>query len=199
MGMNCRRLRNLAGLASVSVPFAIAVHLIAEVAAVGRGGLGLDFVARHSYFGALVLVAAGWFGATVGIAQGNSERRRRCAILRADLGGVRRPQGFALLAGAQLAFFAATQGLEGVPIAAGAVVLALCVAVAGSLLSAFVVFFFGRSLIVAGLDSVIGTTPLGPAAITFARREPPAAAPRRATSAFSLFIPNRPPPMTSQT
>jgi hypothetical protein len=197
-GMNAHRLRNVAGLASAVVPFAVAVHLIAEGAALGREGFGFGFVVRHAYFAGLLLVAAWWFCATVGIGRPAAERRRRCAMLRADLldvGGVR---GLLTLAGAQIAFFGVTQAVEGVPIASGAVVLALGVALAGSLLCAALVFLFARSIVVAGLDSVIGVAPLRPAARALARRERTIAIPRRATSAFSLFIPNRPPPILSR-
>jgi hypothetical protein len=107
-------------------------------------------------------------------------------------------RGLLLLAAAQLAFFGVTQAAEGVPVASGAVALGLGVALAGSLLSAVLVFFFGRSLIVAGLDAVIGTVPLRCAATVVARRDGRSAIPRRAASAFSLFVPNRPPPNLSR-
>ncbi len=198
MSPSCRRFRNVAGLASVVVPFGIAVHLSAEAAAVGHDGLGFGFVLRHGYFVALILAAAGWFGSTVGIGRSESERRRRCAILRSDLSGVHGARGLLLLAAAQLAFFGVTQAAEGVPVASGAVALGLGVALVGSLLSAVLVFFFGRSLIVAGLDAVIGTVPLRCTAAVVARRDGRSAIPRRAASAFSLFVPNRPPPNLSR-
>jgi hypothetical protein len=197
LGLNVRRWRNVAGLASAAVPCAIVVHLSAEAAAAGREGFGFDFVVRHAYFAVLVVAAAWWFGSTAGIGHAARERRRRCAVLRADFAGVRRPQGFLMLAAAELAFFGLTQAVEGVPIASGAVALGLAVAFAGSLLSAFLVFFFGRSLVVAGLDSVIGTAPLRPAAKPLAHRARVHTAARRAASAFTLFVPNRPPPFMS--
>jgi len=197
--MNRRRLWNVAGLASAVVPFAVAVHLIAEGAALGGEGFGIGFVVRHAYFGGILAAAAGWFAATVGIGRSAAERRRRCAILRADFAGVSGgARGFLTLAGAQFAFFAATQAVEGVPIAAGAVALGLGAALAGSLLCAALVFAFGRSVIVAGLDAVIGVAPLRPAATALGRRDRTIAPTRRATAAFTLFVPNRPPPMLSQ-
>jgi hypothetical protein len=195
--MNYHRLRNVAGLASVVVPFALGVHLIAEWAAIGGDGFGFDFLVRHLYLAPLLPAAAWWFCATVGIGRRMAERRRRCAILRADLGDVSGPGGLLTLAGAQLAFFGVTQALEGVPIASGSVALGLGIALAGSLLCAALVFFLGRSIIVAGLESVIGSAPLRPATNTLARRDGTIAAPRHATSAFTLFVPNRPPPAVS--
>lgn len=198
VGINYRRLRIVAGLASAVVPFAVAVHLIAEAAAVGPDGLGFDFVARHLYFVALLSAAAWWFGAIVGVGQPAAERRRRNAILRADLSGKHGLGRLAVLTGSQLAFFALTQAVEGVPIVSGAVALGLGVVLAGSLLCAALVFFFGRSIIVAGLDSVIGTAPR-PASTALACRRRAVPAPRHAASAFTLFVPNRPPPIVSPT
>jgi hypothetical protein len=195
--MNVYRLRNMAGLASAVVPCSIVVHLGAEAAAVGTAGFGFDFMVRHAYFAALIVAAGWWFGATVGFGQPGRERRRRCAMLRADLSGFRRPRNLVVLAAAELAFFGLTQILEGVPIASGALALGLGVAFLGSLLCAFLVFLFGRSLVVAGLDSVIGTAPSRAAATPLARRDRTIAAPRSATSAFTLFVPNRPPPILS--
>jgi hypothetical protein len=199
VSLSCRRFRNVAGLASVVVPFGVAVHLGAEAAAVGHDGLGFGFVVRHGYFVALIIAAAGWFASTVGIGRPESERRRRCAILRSDLSGAHGIRGLLLLAASQLAFFGVTQAAEGVPVASGGVALGLGVALAGSLLSAVLVFFFGRSLIVAGLDAVIGTAPVRLAATAVAHRDSRIATPRRAASAFSLFVPNRPPPNMSRT
>jgi len=197
--MNRRRLWNVAGLASAVVPFAVAVHLIAEGAALGGEGFGIGFVVRHAYFAGILAAAAWWFAATIGIGRPAAERRRRCAILRADLAGVSGGAcGFFTLAGAQLAFFAATQAVEGVPIVTGAVALGLGVALAGSLLCAASIFAFGRSVIVAGLGVAIGVAPLRPAATALGRRDRTIAPTRRAAAAFTLFVPNRPPPMLSQ-
>lgn len=198
VGLNSRRMRNIAGLASVGVPFAIVVHLIAEAAALGHDGLDVDFVARHGYFAALVSAAVWWFAATVGVGKPSAERRRRCAILRADLAALRGSRGLLVLGVAQLAFFGTTQAVEGVPIASGAAALGLGIAFAGSLLSACVVFFFGRSLIVAGLEAAIGCLPSRLAPASIARRKRAVVGPRRAASAFTLFVPNRPPPFASQ-
>jgi hypothetical protein len=197
--MNVRRMRNLAGLSSAVVSCAIVVHLVAEAAAVGTAGFGFEFVVRHWYFAALLVAAASWFGSAVGIGQPGSECRRRCALLRADLAGLRHSRSLVLFSTAELAFFGITQIVEGVPIASGALVLGLAVALLGSLLSAFFALFFGRSLVVAGLDSVIGTAPLRPAVAPLARRAGTIAPARHATSAFTLFVPNRPPPILSHT
>jgi len=192
------RLRTSAGLAAAIVPCAILVHLIAEAAAVGHAGLGAPFVARHGYFGLLFIAAAIWFGATVGLHRPKNERRRRCALLRADLRGTRGKFGIATLVGANLGFFAVTQAVEGIPIAAGALGLSLVVALAGSLATAFVAFFFGRAIAAAAMDSVIGRAPRWRCLQIVARRAQVVAAPRHATSAYSLLRPNRPPPILSQ-
>jgi hypothetical protein len=198
LGMTARRLRSFAGLAAAIVPCAIIVHLVAEAAATGRDGLDFAFVVRHGYFGVLFLASAFWFGSTVGLGRPASERRRRCALLRADLGTAPRPQSLTMLVGANLGFFALTQAFEGVPVASGSFALGLGVALCGSMLSALLVFLFGRSIVAAALDSVIGTSPIRCAADRVARRVRVVAAPRDAASAYSLFIPNRPPPTMSQ-
>jgi len=197
-GVTFRRLRSLAGLAAAIVPFAIIVHLVAEAAAVGRDGLCIGFLVRHSYFGGLFLAAVAWFGSTAGLNRPARERRRRCALLRADLKAAGRPHSLIVLIGANVAFFGLTQAVEGMPIASGALALALGVALAGSLLAALLVFLFGESIAAAGLESVIGTAPLHRGASGALRREWAIIVPRRATSAFSLFVPNRPPPTASQ-
>ena len=163
----------------------------------GQDGLNLDFVMRHGYFGVLLAASLWWFGATVGLGRSVAERRRRGALLRRELAGSHRPQGFLALAGANVAFFALTQAAEGAPIVSGGVLLGLAVALAGSLLAALLVFYFGRSLAAAGLECAIGRAPLVPAAPACGARRRIFAVPRRATDAFTLFVPNRPPPFAS--
>ncbi len=198
-GMNARRLRGLAGLAAAIVPCAMIVHVLAEAAATWHDGLDLNFVVRHSYFGALLALSAWWFGATVGLGRPAAERRRRCALLRSHLAGSRRPQSLLVLAGANLAFFGLTQAAEGAPLADGSVTLGLGVALAGSLLAALLVFFFGRSIAAAGLECAIGQAPQPCPVLPPAGTRPRTfAAPRRATDAFTLFVPNRPPPAATR-
>jgi hypothetical protein len=164
-----RRLRAAAGLAAAVVPCAIVVHLVSEAAAIGADGLSGAFVARHAYFAVLLIASAAWFAATVGLGRPAAERRRRCALIRAELNSGHRPYGALLLASANIGFFALTQAVEGIPIASGALALGLCTAVAGSLLSALLVFVFGGSLVIAGLESVISTAPLRSSLIDFSR------------------------------
>lgn len=192
--MSGARLRTYVGLAAAIVPFAIVVHLVAEAAAVGRDGLGLPFVVRHAYFGILFIAAATWFGATAGIGCGASERRRRASLLSADLRGRYGKYGIATLAGANVGFFALTQAIEGVPVAAGAMGLSLVIALAGSIGAALAVFFFGYALAAATIESVIGCAPRRTSRI-FVRRARTIAAPRHATATYSLLRPNRPPPI----
>jgi hypothetical protein len=184
----------MAGLAAAIVPCAVVVHLVAEAAALGHEAFGFGFIVRHAYFGGLVLAAAWWFCLTVGLGRPDRERRRRCALVRAELGGARRARNLTGLVVANLGFFALTQGVEGIPIASGAVGLGLGAALAGSLLCALLVVLFGRSIAAAGLAAVIGITPLRRAPAAPARRRRVRAVPRNATAVFSLFVPNRPPP-----
>ena len=193
--MNVARLRTCAGLATAVVPCAILVHLIAEAAAVGRDGLDLSFVVRHAYFGLLFVAAALWFCATTGIGRCASERRRRCALARADLRGGQGRFGIATLVGANLAFFALTQTVEGVPIAAGAVALSLAIAFSGSVSAALLVFFFGSAFARAALDSVIGHASRRARCPAAPRRARVLAVARHATTTYSLLRPNRPPPV----
>jgi hypothetical protein len=186
------------GLAAAIVPCAMIVHLVAEAAANASDGLSLGFVVRHAYFVVLFALAAFWFGSTVGLGRSASERRRRCALVRADLDTRRHPQHLFVLAAANVAFFMLTQAVEGMPILGGAFALGLGVALAGSLLSAVLIFLFGGSLVGAVLDSVIGTAPLRDAAVSAAPKVDRVATPRHATFTYSLFMPNRPPPITSR-
>jgi hypothetical protein len=191
LGMILRRARSFAGLAAAIVPFAIIVHLVAEAAATERDGISVGFVLRHAYFAALFAAAVTWFAVTVGAGRSAAERRRRCALVRADLSAMRGPRRFLMLVAA---FFSLTQAVEGNPIGSGALMLGLGIALAGSLLSALLVFVLGNSFVTASLESVIGESPFRRVAVAVARRTRRIAAGRHATLAYSLFIPNRPPP-----
>ena|ERR1019366_7178690 len=78
-------LATTAGLAAAVVPFAVLVHLIAEAMSLGVDALGPAFVLRHLYLAALFLVTAAWSGRTLGIGFHAAERRRRCALIGAQL------------------------------------------------------------------------------------------------------------------
>jgi hypothetical protein len=192
--MTVRRLRTLAGLAAAIVPCAIVVHLVAELTAAGRDAFGIGFLLRHTYFAMLFAAAATWFGATAGLHESAAERRRRCALLRSDLAGAGRLPNVVALGAANLAFFAVTQLVEGMPVLSGATLLGLSVALIGSLLSALLVFALGPSLACAGLAAVIGRVPQRRASRSIVRRDRFIAAPRRPSFSYSLFVPNRPPP-----
>jgi hypothetical protein len=195
-----RRLRDAAGLSAAMIPFAIVVHLAAEAAVVGRDGITLGFFARHAYFGLLIAAAVLWFAQTAGLGRSTGERRRRCALLLSGLSGPGRWPGLGALLGANLAFFALTQAVEGMPVASGSLALGLAVALVGSLLSALLVFGLGRSLAAAGLAAVIARSPFRRADTSrFARRIHALGAARCPTAVFSLFVPNRPPPSASLT
>ncbi len=186
-------LLTFAGLAAGVVPLAAMVHLIAEFAATAPGPADA-FVARHLYMLPLVIGALVAFGTTLGLGRGHREFVRRSALIRATLGRVGTAAGIRDLFLANLAFFAATQALEGVPIAAGSVAVGLAVAAAGSLIAAFAVFALGRTVAVAAGRSFRRRSPRDAAPIrTFPRRS---CATRRAARAFSLCLPNRPPPVS---
>ncbi len=196
--MRVRRLKTHAGLAAAIVPCAIIVHLIAEAAAVGRDGLGLAFLVRHAYFAILFGAAATWFGMTAGIGRPLRERRRHCALMRADLRGDRNSHGIATLVAANLAFFVVTQVAEGVPVATGAVALSLVVAFACSIGAALFVFFFGRAGLRATIDAVINCLSRRRAQPAVWARSAAVVTPRHATLTYTLARPNRPPPLLTQ-
>jgi hypothetical protein len=193
MKVRLATLRALAGATALVVPSAIAVHLGAEAFALGSAGA--DFWLRHAYLGVPLVLALWSFAGTVGLGRSRAEMVRRCALVRARVrcaGGGSTIAAFAL---ANFAFFALTQLLEGVPIAQASLAGGLIAAAAGSLLSALVVFFFGRSIVASALGAVVRRR-RPRARIAPAPRRPVVAA-RAAAAAFSLFVPNRPPPLPS--
>lgn len=192
-GMRTARVRTVAGLATAVVPVAIFVHLAAEAVSIGAETFSLPFLLRHIYLGALFAAALFAFGRTVGTGATAAERRRRCALITAQLRSRGSGASVLSLAAANMSFFALSQLAEGVPIASGDACLGLAAAVAGSLLAAFMVSIFGRSIALAALAAiaiVLRAAAAPPPALSFARP----AAPRRAAAMFSLFVPNRPPP-----
>jgi len=175
------------------VPLAAIVHLLAEFAATASGPSDA-FAARHLYLIPLVVAALVAFGATLGLGRGRTAFVRRSALIRATLRRVGLGAGVRDLFIANLAFFAVTQAVEGVPIAAGSVLLGLAVAGAGSLLAAFAVFALGRSLTVAiGAALDARRRHLAAPVRCAARRS---RATRSAGRSFSLCLPNRPPPVS---
>jgi hypothetical protein len=184
-------LRTLGGLAAGVVPIAVLVHLLAELAAVAPGP-GDAFVLRHAYLVPLMIGGSIAFARTLGYGCARNEFVRRSALTRAALRRVGAGAGIASLLAANLAFFAATQALEGVPIAAGSITLGLAVAALGSLVAAFVVFALGRTLVVA---IVVALRRAAARALPVLHAAPVVRTTRRASHAFSLFVPNRPPPI----
>jgi hypothetical protein len=186
------RLRSLAGLASAVIPAAILVHLVAESLSLGRAVLGFDFVVRHVYLGTLLLGGLWGFSRTVGLGRGRAEVRRRTALLRAALSRPRSRLDLPVLALANLAFFGLTQLGEGLPILSGTLWLGLAAGILGSLFAAVLVYAFGRTMVVAAIEALVHAGRRPPAAVR--RRRPAFPAARAAAVAFSLFVPNRPPP-----
>jgi hypothetical protein len=191
--MSLARLRAIGSLAVGAVPAAVFVHLMAEALSLGREALSVAFVTRHIYLGVVLCITGICFGRTVGVGCRVAERRRRCALIQAQLCGGTTGRNVATLSIANLVFFLITQLIEGLPIASGDWCLGLVAALLGSLIAAWFVFFFGRSVVVAALFAMgvllrgEGATPKRTAILL-------AVAPRRAQAVFSLFVPNRPPP-----
>lgn len=184
-----------AGLASAVVPFAIAVHLVAEGIAIGAIAALPPFLLRHLY---LVIPLAGslWvFGATVGLGSTRTEVVRRCALLRHRLRSSCSIANVGFFVATNLAFFALTQALEGDPIVAGSLPLAVIAAVCGAIFSAIIFFIWGTALGHAVLTAVLWA--MRPQNRPLQKAHTLAGATRRASVVFSLFMPNRPPPEPS--
>ena len=188
-------LRTLAGVTSAVVPFAIGVHLFAEALALGWGAIVPDFWLRHAYLLAPLALALWSFSNTVGLGSAHAEMIRRCALVRARLRGAGAGSTIVAFTAANLAFFGVTQLLEGVPIASASIGTGLTAAVLGALLSALVIFFFGRSFVATALAVAVARQRL-PERLAFAQLRIDVI-PRAAATTFSLFVPNRPPPATS--
>jgi hypothetical protein len=120
---------------------------------------------------------------------------RRCAFVRARLRTAGAVSTIVAFTVANLLFFGITQLLEGVPIATTSIGTGLTAAVLGALVSALAVFFWGRSLVATALAAAV-RRPRLPARIAPAIRRI-IAVPRAAAAMFSLFVPNRPPPVSS--
>lgn len=184
-----------ASLACAVVPFAIAVHMLSEGVAIDAARELPAFFLRHAY---LLMPLAGsiWFFAwSLGLGRGRAEIVRRYALMRRRLRDCRTTANVAFFIGANLTFFAVTQGLEGVPITAGSLPIACVCAVLGALLSALVFFVWGATLgnaVLAGVFQSLRPRPPRPLA-----RHHFIVATRRASAVFSLFSPNRPPPQPS--
>ncbi len=188
-----RRRRPLVGLASAVVPAAVLVHLVSEGLALGWAGLNGDFVARHVYLVLLAALATWAFAASVGLGRGRAEIRRRTGLLRAALAPRRRPAALGLLLVANLAFFTLTQADEGLPILSGTLWLALAAATLGSILSALLVYAFGRTFLTVAV-AALDWRPRRARSALPSRVRPDAAHPRNPSTSYSLFVPTRPPP-----
>jgi hypothetical protein len=194
--MTSARLRTLAGLAVAIVPSAIVVHLTAEALALGAAAFSAEFFLRHLYLGVLLAGAGWWFCSTIGLGRGRFEFARRCALARARLRAISAGYQIPVLVAANAGFFLLTQACEGTPIATGSLALGLLAGALGSLLSALLVFYFGRSVIAVAF-AVFAHAPRVPRARPARARRVLRDVPRCAQSIFSLFIPNRPPPTLS--
>ena len=195
MRVQLSSLRTLAGATSVVVPFAIGVHLVAEALALGAAAIEPGFWLRHAYLLVPLALAFWSFANTVGLGRRHAEMIRRCALVRARLRDAGGGSTIAAFTVANLAFFGITQLFEGDPIASGATATGLAAAFAGSLLAALVIFFWAHSLVAIVLAIVVARTRDARPFAHPCRRI--VAVSRTAASAFSLFVPNRPPPIPS--
>lgn len=191
-----KRLGSLAALTAAVLPSAILVHIVAEALALGRSPISASFVLRHVYLGVLFFASAWAFARRVGLGRGAAEMRRRGALVRAALADPRHRLSLTTLVLAQLAFFVLSQLGEGIPILCGDLGLGLFAGVLGSLLAAFLVFAFGRSVIATAIETLSWSIAAA-AAPAAAQRLPIGTVSRRAARIFSLFVPNRPPPCWS--
>jgi hypothetical protein len=195
MRVQLSSLRTLAGAASIVVTFAIGVHLVAEGLALGASALDMRFWLRHVYLTVPLALAVWSFAHTVGLGRRRSEMIRRCALVRADMRRAGGGSTIAAFTAANVAFFGFTQLLEGVPIASGASALGLAAAAVGSVLAALIIFFWARPLVAIALAAVAARTRNARAFVRPCRVIVPVS--RTAASAFTLFVPNRPPPTPS--
>lgn len=194
--MTRERLRALSGMAAAVVPGAIVVHLVAEALSIGTASLGVDFVVRHLYLGALLVLSCWAFAALAGIGGPHREMLRRTALLRAEFRAIGRSRSHgALLIAANFAFFALTQIAEGGPMLSGNFGLGVVAAVAGSIVAALFVLRCSRRLTAVVRAIVLsrnpGRRPLRQRVRITIR---PA---RHASCLYSLIVPNRPPPAVS--
>jgi hypothetical protein len=188
-------LRTLAGVTAVVVPFAIAVHLVSEGIALGPSAISPDFWLRHAYLLVPLALALWSFSSTLGLGAPRPEMIRQCALVRARLRAAGSGSTIVTFTAANLAFFAVTQLLEGVPIASASIGTGLAAAVLGALISALVIFFFGRSLVATALAVAVRLA-RHPGRVALARRRISFVS-RAAAATFSLLRPKRPPPVPS--
>jgi hypothetical protein len=188
-------LRTLAGATAVVIPSAIAVHLAAESIALGDGAAHADFWLRHAYLSVPLCLALWSFARTVGLGCAHRELVRRCALVRARLREAGAGSTAAAFAFANLVFFALTQALEGVPIAGPSIATGIAAAAIGSVLSALVVFCWGRPLAARALAAAVRRPRSSARFVAFRPRF--VSISRAAGAAFSLFVPTRPPPAAS--
>lgn len=131
----------IALLAALTTPFATACHLAAEAASLGGACVRILLSPHHAYLAALNLAAILILAVGLGLSAPPGERRRRIALFVTSLPGRGRGVAFVVwVVATQLCFFAATQLVEGDPVAAGhllfGLLAALLSAVAGALLIA---------------------------------------------------------------
>jgi hypothetical protein len=190
-----RRAAPVAGLAAAVVPFAVLVHVVAELAARGLDTLDAAFVLRHLYLGVVLAASLAWYGRTLGLWATFGERVRRSALVRAKIAHCG-PWTLVALFIANLVAFGLTQALEGTPIAAGSLAIGVIAGVVGSLMSAVGALAFGRTVARAVASAIGLRHDPRRTARAVARRTRPVFV-IHAAALLSTCLPNRAPPALS--
>ena len=166
----------------LTLPFGLAVHLIAELAGVGEGA---HFLERHAYM--LALGVAG-LGALAIVARATRTLRGLVALL-PDRG--RGWRFFALSLTTQLGIAASTQAGEGLTIPAQDVLTILVAGIVAAAFGALICGFFAGRLLALVLQLFAYVRFGGDALV---RASAPFAAPRHPAHAFAPNVLSRPPP-----
>lgn len=195
--MVCRfRARRLAALVflAAAVPFGIAGHLVAEAVALDHESVwSIVFAQRHIYLLAVGVISL----ATLFLIA----RGPRCAhrsmhareLIRALPFGGEGVRFSALSFAFQIAFFGATQTVEGCPIQGGDLLAGLLVALAASVVGALVLALFQRQVIAFALLTMwVSAKPGG--AVRECLQPVPFARFAERRGAFLFSIASRPPP-----
>ncbi len=123
--------------AALTVPFGIAVHLVAELAGLGyRADANLVFSSRHAYLALFALLSPIGLWTTLKMLPRDGQRRAIERLIEALPFQGHGTQFFAVSLLAQFLFFAVTQSAEGTPLGTGDLGIGVLAALAASLVGA---------------------------------------------------------------
>ena len=155
-----RRAYSLLAFAALTLPCGIAVHLIAEAAALGAQDRALIFSARHVYLWIILVATLGTFAAC--FARSASRDRAALMLLVDGLPArtARWPFAMSAFVG-QALFFIVTESLEGAPLSQGNIALGICAAAIASSVGALAIAWADAPLgrIVLALAGFLGSMP----------------------------------------